>query len=67
MGKNRKKDISLSNKKLSFGLELLSYECKKLGEKNQFEYNLDTLYTKNWLSKELGIHRDFIVRGNIDF
>jgi hypothetical protein len=34
-------------------------------EKAHTQYILNTLDTINWLSKELGIHRDFIIQGNI--
>ena len=28
-------------------------------------HELDVLYTKNWLSREIGIHRDIIVHGSV--
>jgi len=66
MGKTIKNNISILNGQLSIGLELRSNRIKDSGEKQKIEYELDVLYTKNWLSRELGIHRDFIVMGNID-
>ena len=66
MGKTIKNNISILNCELSIGLELRSNKIKNSGEKHKIEYELDVLYTKNWLSRELGIHRDFIVIGNID-
>jgi len=52
--------------KLSNGLELKAIALKNNVAKKDIQYELDLSYTKNWLSRELGIHRDFIVRGNID-
>jgi len=66
MSKTIKNNISILNGQLSIGLELRSNKIKNSGEKHKIEYELDVLYTKNWLSRELGIHRDFIVMGNID-
>ena len=66
MGKNLEDNFSLLNGQLSIGLELKTQKIKNSGEKHRIQYELDVLYTKNWLSRELGIHRDFIVRGNID-
>ena len=66
MGKTIKNNISILNGQLSIGLELKSNRIKNSGEKHKIDYELDVLYTKNWLSRELGIHRDFIVLGNID-
>jgi hypothetical protein len=58
--------FSLLNGQLSIGLELKANKVKNLGDKHVVQYELDVLYTKNWLSRELGIHRDFIVQGDID-
>jgi hypothetical protein len=65
MGKNVN-SFSLLNGQLSIGLELRSQKIRDIGEKHRIIYELDDLYTKNWLSRELGIHRDFVVRGNIE-
>jgi hypothetical protein len=65
MGKNVD-SLSLLNGQLSIGLELRSQKIRNSGEKHRILYELDDLYTKNWLSRELGIHRDFVVRGNIE-
>ena len=62
---NLDENFSLLNGKLSIGLELNAKKIKNSGEKHKIQYDLDVLYTKNWLSRELGIHRDFIVQGNI--
>jgi hypothetical protein len=66
MGKNLEDNFSLLNGQLGNGLELRAKKIKNKGEKHTIQYQLDILYTKNWLSRELGIHRDFIVCGNID-
>ena len=66
MGKNLEDNLSLLNGQLSMGLELKTRKIKNNGEKHRIQYELDVLYTKNWLSRELGIHRDFIVCGNVD-
>ncbi len=66
MGKNLEDNFSLLNGQLNNGLELRSKKIKTNGEKHTIQYELDVLYTKNWLSKELGVHRDFIIRGSID-
>ena len=66
MGKNLEDNFSLLNGQLNNGLELRSKKIKTSGEKHTIHYELDVLYTKNWLSKELGVHRDFIVCGNIE-
>ncbi len=58
--------FSLLNGQLSIGLELKAKKVKNIGEKHLVQYELDVLYTKNWLSRELSIHRDFIVQGDID-
>jgi hypothetical protein len=66
MGKSNDENISFLGGLLSIGLELRSRKVVDSGEKYEVEYELDLLYTKNWLSRELGIHRNFIVRGNIE-
>ncbi|MCB2171803.1 hypothetical protein KQH65_03585, partial [archaeon] len=66
MGKNLENSFSLLNGQLSIGLELRAKKIKNKGEKHTIQYQLDVLYTKNWLSRELGVHRDFIVSGNIE-
>ena len=63
---NLENQFSLQNGKLAIGLELKTNKEKNLGEKHGIQYELDSIYTKNWLSRELGIHRDFIVQGGID-
>ncbi len=62
---NLDEKTSLLNGKLSMGLEIYAKRVKNTGEKHKIQYSLDVLYTKNWLSRELGIHRDYIVQGNI--
>jgi hypothetical protein len=64
--KNTETNYSLFNGCLSIGLELIVKEIINSGGIHKIKYDLDVLYTKNWLSKELSIHRDFILRGNID-
>jgi hypothetical protein len=66
MGKNLEDSFSLLNGQLSIGLELRAKKIKNKGEKHTIQYQLDVIYTKNWLSRELGVHRDFIVCGNIE-
>lgn len=63
---NLEDQFSLLNGRLSIGLELKANTIKNKGGKHRIHYDLDALYTKNWLSRELGIHRDFILQGNID-
>ncbi len=62
--------FSCLNGKLEIGLELVA---KKVTRSNNHEnpthkilHELDALYTKSWLSRELGIHREFIVQGSVD-
>ena len=62
---NLEERTSLLNGKLSIGLELNAKKFKNTGDKHKIQYSLDALYTKNWLSRELSINRDFIVQGNI--
>jgi hypothetical protein len=62
---NLDENFTLSIGKLIIGLELQAIKIKISGEKHKILYSLNALYTKNWLSRELGIHRDFIVQGNI--
>jgi hypothetical protein len=66
MSKNIENNYNLFNGRLSIGLELIAKEIINSGGIHKIKYDLDVLYTKNWLSKELSIHRDFILRGNID-
>ena len=63
---NLEDQFALLNGQLSIGMELKANKVKNLGGKHVVQYELDVLYTKNWLSRELGIHRDFIVQGDID-
>jgi hypothetical protein len=65
VGKQVDNKISFHQRSLSIGLELKT-SIFESGELKKVEYELDHQYTKNWLSKKLGIHRDFIVRGYID-
>ena len=66
IGKNLEENFALLNGQLSNGLELKAKEIINSGEKHTIKYDLDVAYTKNWLSQELNIHIDFILRGNID-
>ena len=62
--------FSFLNGKLEIGLELVAKKVKRSNDmenkKHMILHELDVLYTKNWLSRELGIHRDFVVQGNVD-
>jgi hypothetical protein len=59
--------ISSFNGKLDIGLPLKSTKVKQLNTKNQrVLYELDLPYTKDWLSREIGIHRNYIVHGIVD-
>jgi len=62
----KEEQFSLLNGKLSIGMELKANKIKNAGGVHKVQYELDLLHTKNWLSRELGIHRDFIVQGNIE-
>ncbi len=63
---NLEEGISSLNGKLDIGLELKATKIKKEDQKILVLHELDSLYTKNWLSREIGIHRDFIVHGIVD-
>ena len=58
--------VKISGKDEQLGMELKANKIKNAGGVHRVQYELDLLYTKNWLSRELGIHRDFIVQGNIE-
>jgi hypothetical protein len=60
--------VATLNGKLTIGLELKATKIKRSDnpERHMVLHELDSLYTKNWLSREIGIHRDFIVHGIID-
>ena len=58
--------FSLLNGKLIIGMELKANKINSSDGVHKIQYELDPQYTKNWLSRELCIHRDFIVQGNID-
>ena len=63
---NLEEGISSLNGKLDIGLELKATKIKRTEDKTTVLHELDSLYTKNWLSREIGIHRDFIVHGIVD-
>ena len=64
---NLDEGIASLNGRLDIGLELKATKLRKTDDqKNLILHELDSLYTKNWLSKEIGIHRDFIVHGIVD-
>ncbi|MCW4051243.1 MAG: hypothetical protein NWE89_16080 [Candidatus Bathyarchaeota archaeon] len=56
------------NYRLSIGLELVLRKTDSTPESEEpsFMYDIDPQYTRNWLSKELGVHQDFIVCGDIE-
>jgi len=62
--------FSCLNGMLDIGLELVAKKVKRSNDlkhpTHKILHELDTRYTKNWLSRELGIHRDFIVQGSVD-
>jgi hypothetical protein len=62
----QEEQASLLNGKLSIGMELKANKIKGTGRVHKVQYELDLVYTRNWLSRELGIHRDFIMQGNIE-
>lgn len=66
LGKNLEENFSILNGQLEIGLELHARKIKISGGRHKIEYELGLLYTKNWLSRELGVHRDFVVYGSID-
>jgi hypothetical protein len=62
--------FSCLNGKLEIGLELVAKKVK-ISDDNEnpthkILHELDSLYTKNWLSKELSIPNDLIVQGSVD-
>ncbi len=64
---NIEEGITSLNGKLDIGLELKATKIKRSeAQKTLVLHELDSLYTKNWLSREIGIHRDFIVHGIVD-
>lgn len=67
---NLEEGIAVLNGKLSIGLQLKATKIRHSddhgNQKHHVLHELDSLYTKNWLSRELGIHRDFIVHGIVD-
>ncbi len=67
---NLKEGTASLNGKLGIGLELKATKIKRSEDPENQKYyvihELDSLYTKNWLSREIGIHRDFIVHGIVD-
>jgi hypothetical protein len=62
--------VSVLNGELEIGLQLKATKVKRSSDpenqKHCILHDLDSLYTKNWLSRELGIHRDFVVHGFVD-
>ncbi|MFA9436377.1 MAG: hypothetical protein ACEROO_04495 [Candidatus Bathyarchaeota archaeon] len=58
------------NGKLEIGLELVAKKVKRSKDlehpTHKILHELDARYTKNWLSRELGIHRELIVQGSVD-
>jgi hypothetical protein len=58
------------NGKLEIGLELVAKKVSRSKDPehptHKILHELDARYTKNWLSRELGIHREFIVQGSVD-
>ena len=67
---NLEEGITSLNGKLDIGLELKATKIKRSSDpenqKHLVLHELDSLYTKNWLSREIEIHRDFIVHGIVD-
>jgi hypothetical protein len=65
---NIKDSASLLNAQLSIGLELNArkFSPSKNRANHVIQFDLDIEYTKNWLSKELEIHKDFIIQGSLD-
>jgi len=62
--------FSCLNGKLEIGLELVAKKVKRSNDlepsTHEILHELDASYTKNWLSRELRVHREFIVRGSVD-
>lgn len=53
--------------KLDIGLNLIATKVKRSkNEKHSLLHDIDSHYTKNWLSREIGIHHDFIVHGIVN-
>ncbi len=63
---NLEEGVSCLNGTLEIGLELKASKVKRCEDKHIVLHELDSLYTKNWLSRQIGIHRDFIVHGIVD-
>ena len=63
---NLDEGLGCLNGALDIGLELKESKVKRCEDKNLIIHDLDSLYTRNWLSRQIGIHRDFIVHGNVD-
>lgn len=57
------------NGKLKIGLELVAKKMRRSNDLGNpmhiMLHELDALYIKNWLSREIGIHRDIIVQGSV--
>ena len=60
------KHFSLFNRQLSIGLVLNARKIENVYSKHKLEFELDSQYTKKWLSNELGIHRDFVIQGYLE-
>jgi hypothetical protein len=64
---NLEEGIAVLNGQLDIGLQLKATKVRHSDDqKHHILHELDSLYTKNWLSREIGIHRDFIVHGIVD-
>jgi hypothetical protein len=60
------KHFSLKNRQLSIGLMLNARKNENNYSKPKIEFDIDSQYTKKWLSNELKIHRDFIIQGYLE-
>ena len=67
---NLEEGIAVLNGQLDIGLQLKATKVRRSDDNGNQKHHvireLDSLYTKNWLSRELAVHRDFIVHGIVD-
>ena len=64
---NLEEENTILNGKLDLGLDVKSEKVKHNFDGTQRTLQeLNYIFTKNWLSHEIGIHRDFVVHGVVD-
>jgi hypothetical protein len=67
---NLEEGIAALNGQLHIGLQLKATKVRRSddhgNQKHHILHDLDSLYTRNWLSSEIGIHRDYVVHGIVD-